>query len=309
VSIGTESDGPAAFGLIKRAVLDDSGYVYFADNASHQIRSFRTTGEFVALTGRPGRGPGDFEQLSGLAHDGRATLYAADAANGLSIYETVKGAPKLLARVFNDKFPQAVCVSNGDAVVLANVDKKLLHRISKTGKILASFGDQLGSDREPQIQDALMWRGGAMLHCDETGAIYVTQETFGDIRKYSTNGSLQWKMTLPEFLGHEVKFDPRNKGTSVFWGRYRTMGVYTIGDKLIVQAVDATRSGTRQAGGGVRMNRDVKGIVTYVLSAANGAVVAKGYWSPLIVAVRNGLAVSTEEDPFPRARLLELSLK
>lgn len=309
VSIGTEAQGPAAFGLIRRAVFDGLGNVYFADVASQQIRTFRVTGEFVGATGRAGRGPGDFGELSGIAHDGISTLYVADPANGLSIYRTSGGAPVFLSRVLGDKFPQAVCVSKGTPVVLANIQNRLLHRLDRSGKIVASFGQQLGGDSVSQVQEMMMWRSGALMHCDTSGAIYVAVESFGEVRKYSPDGVLLWQINLPDFKGHRLVFDPKDNSIAVQWGRYGTAGLFVLDDMLVVQAIDATRSGRRASGGGVRMEREVHGTMTYVLSAAAGSVLAKGYWSPLISDVRKGVAISIEEDPFPRAKVQRLSAR
>lgn len=89
VSIGSiASDGPDLFGEIAAIEVDGLGRIYVADRQAAEVRVFDADGNHVRTFGRRGRGPGEFEQLSGLGWGADGNLVVVDAANGYIDYDT-----------------------------------------------------------------------------------------------------------------------------------------------------------------------------------------------------------------------------
>ncbi len=80
LTIGSEDEGPDAFGSVTSVLLDDSGYVYVADRQAQQIQVFGLDGEYRRTIGRLGSGPGEFRDLVSIAWVGD-TLAGLDWRN------------------------------------------------------------------------------------------------------------------------------------------------------------------------------------------------------------------------------------
>jgi hypothetical protein len=82
-------DGPPeyTFGTVSALVAGRDGGVYVADEESHAIRQYDSTGVHVRSFGGLGAGPGEFDRLNGMAGlpDGRLALW--DPTNGrINVY-------------------------------------------------------------------------------------------------------------------------------------------------------------------------------------------------------------------------------
>lgn len=80
VTVGSEDEGPDAFGNVTSVLLDDSGYVYVADRQAQQIQVFGLDGAYRRTIGRQGSGPGEFRDLVSIAWVGD-TLAGLDWRN------------------------------------------------------------------------------------------------------------------------------------------------------------------------------------------------------------------------------------
>jgi sugar lactone lactonase YvrE len=63
------------------AINDELGRLYVSDSASHQIKVFSLTGEFLFAFGERGGKPGQFNIPQGLAFDPHGKLFVADMLN------------------------------------------------------------------------------------------------------------------------------------------------------------------------------------------------------------------------------------
>ncbi len=89
LSIGSIAGaGPDLFGEIAAIEVDALGRIYVADRQAAEVRVFDAEGNHVRTFGRRGRGPGEFEQLSGLGWGADGDLVVVDAANGYINYDT-----------------------------------------------------------------------------------------------------------------------------------------------------------------------------------------------------------------------------
>jgi len=87
VAIG-QLDGPReyAFGQVRSAVMDPRGGFYLYDFNDRQIRRYDRTGRFLNLVGKKGGGPGEYEQMAGMAVTRDGQLIVHDTRNSRITY-------------------------------------------------------------------------------------------------------------------------------------------------------------------------------------------------------------------------------
>jgi hypothetical protein len=78
--IGSLADAPDSFGRIRSVVLDSESNIFVADALGRRVVTFDSTGAYVRTIGRPGAGPGEFEQPYSLGWLGD-TLLVLDPGN------------------------------------------------------------------------------------------------------------------------------------------------------------------------------------------------------------------------------------
>jgi hypothetical protein len=88
LTIGGEESGPQSFSRVSGLVADASGRVYIADAGELAIRIFDRDGRFVRSVGRPGRGPGEFVDPTGLALVGDELFVYDPEERRLSVFDT-----------------------------------------------------------------------------------------------------------------------------------------------------------------------------------------------------------------------------
>lgn len=116
------SDRQQEFGrVVSAAALDDGGFVV-ADGAYRTVRFFDRTGKETAKAGRPGGGPGEFEQIDFVGRCAANEVYAFDPELGRITVLSHTGA---LVRTFRvaaaERRPAFAvrCNSTGSVVVLS----------------------------------------------------------------------------------------------------------------------------------------------------------------------------------------------
>jgi DNA-binding beta-propeller fold protein YncE len=81
LGFGAHSSGPNNFSLPAGVVTDDLGNIYVLDTLRHWIGAFTSSGEFVTrLGGGLGDKPGDLTYPSGLAGDGKRSIFVIERA-------------------------------------------------------------------------------------------------------------------------------------------------------------------------------------------------------------------------------------
>jgi hypothetical protein len=88
--IGTQLDsGPEVFGNVWDIEVDEAGRVYVFDWQAQDVRLFEGNGAYVRTIGRPGRGPGEFRSVNGIAVDSAARLWVHNQGNlRYSVFDT-----------------------------------------------------------------------------------------------------------------------------------------------------------------------------------------------------------------------------
>ena len=87
-----EGGRPESFAALKGLVALPGGGFAVLDSQAQEIRVFAADGSHVATHGRPGEGPGEFVDATGLMLDPRGRIWAADPRGArMSIFDPVDG--------------------------------------------------------------------------------------------------------------------------------------------------------------------------------------------------------------------------
>lgn len=300
VTIGKENtEGPELFGDITAVAMDPAGRTYILDRTAHQVRAFDRDGRFLSAAGQAGRGPADLGWPLSMFHDGRSGLYVLDALNGVVEFETT-GGTLAYRRTFAAQFQPSGGCRLGDAFILPGWrDKRILHLFDLRGQALRSFGESFSPDSNPAVREVFS-QIPLRIRCDEAhNRIYVAPSAAPFVRAYDLNGRLVWQNLLPGYNGHEIVQTPQ--GIVTFYGTFATTGLVRLGDDyLLVQARErAPAASARDSRSGRGTWRD-KAVVTYVLSARTGNILARVTDAPLIAAVQDNTAIAFSQEPYPR---------
>lgn len=96
---GTSGPPSEQFGHIEAIAVDRLGRVYVGDSQARAVRVFDRAGAFVREFGRPGEGPGEFEEVTGLAWENDSTLWVFDVGNGrYSVFDSAGFALREIRR-------------------------------------------------------------------------------------------------------------------------------------------------------------------------------------------------------------------
>lgn len=84
-----DEPGPELFGRISALEVDAVGRIYLFDAQANDLRIFEPNGAHVRTVGREGGGPGEFQQVIGMAWGGDGNLWIVDPSNNrVSVIDT-----------------------------------------------------------------------------------------------------------------------------------------------------------------------------------------------------------------------------
>lgn len=112
------ADDPQVFGRIADVEIDRDGRVYVLDRQFREVRIFDFAGEFVDAFGRPGAGPNEFRDPTGLELLDNGRVAVSDRGAELKIFAPTGGQYEHEATVTLGFVPEGLC-SNGRRVFLA----------------------------------------------------------------------------------------------------------------------------------------------------------------------------------------------
>ncbi len=104
-----EGDSAYVAGTSGLAVAPDGSF-FVSDYQAKKLLIFGRDGRFVRTLGRPGRGPGEFEQPAALAVDADSLLYVVDSGE-IEVFDTRHGAHRGAYRM--PRMPLSIAASSG----------------------------------------------------------------------------------------------------------------------------------------------------------------------------------------------------
>ncbi len=127
---------------------DRAGNVYIADGfgANSRIAKFNKDGDFIKTWGHTGSGPGQFNQIRGIASDAAGNIYVADAGN--KRIQVFDGEGTFKSQIGNLGTPQAICISGGSPQFLyssnsndpESMDAGEIYKVQLSGQVVGRFG-------------------------------------------------------------------------------------------------------------------------------------------------------------------------
>jgi hypothetical protein len=296
-----EGAAEETFGRIVDAALDQDGNVYVLDAGSNVVRKFDRTGRFIAWSGGPGVGPGEFAVPRSVLHvDG--ALYVLDSRNGIIIFDT-NDTQLRYARTVKLGFEASdFCFLRNNMFVFGAREGRLISEVTRDGTVLRAFGDLFGPPEYPLVQRVVSSEGRIACFPRE-GALVVSTDLLPDIRSYNVeDGSLRWETAVPEFATILLQVSPDGRQYSS--GGRPGIGfdvirvLQPVGDKYLL--IQSRRQRNPDA------PREIVG--TCVAQVDSGICIRQSTSLPLLPAINDRTAVGVSEELFPVAMRIHLNM-
>ena len=294
-SVGVESGNPAQeFGVIIAAALGGDGTVYLLDEQNHTIRIFGADGSARGTIGRRGDGPCELQQPKSMVHDGKERLYVLDWQNGLTALRTTPGSRPTC--VYTRKLPflgSDLCVLNGSLYVYSFTTAGILHKVSTSGDAQSSFGAPINTGLSAGASRMIAAWG--RVGCVPSSARIVTSlVTRKQIQATDLVGKPIWRDTLIDFL--DVLVTPNGRGHTI---RQQDDGLDQVGPMILL------RGDTLMVQVARRLGLQTVQVRTCFLLPSTGKCLRPTTDLPVILAVRDGKAVTLRKSDFPVVELVE----
>ena len=302
------------FGFPGDAIILDNDIILVTDKAKHRVVVITENGETVRTIGRKGQGPGEFEDLSQLVVEDGGVVSVLDNRQlrlvELKIVGTeVEAARTRLFQVTDSDIwvlPQPMCVLGNEFVALSYdpISERTLHRVSAGGEPLSSFGLPFTAGSNG-FNEAITT--GRLLCLPDLGLI-VLATARGDLVGFSADGEIVWRRRLDQFhpigvreVASTVVFDyaPEPDGKSTRLGTMQRLS-----PELGLLQLRIIQAG-RESGAFVQ---DQIGVDSRIFDLRTGTELGRQADLPIVMAIRDGWALFSEDEPAPWLELRALSL-
>jgi len=119
---GMPGDGPGFLNGASSIAVAPNGDIYVGDGhggtTNDRVVKFDKTGKFLTAWGKHGKGPGEFDQLHGIALDSQGRLFVGDRGNGrIQIFDP---AGKFIAEWKQFGRPSDIAIDKNDMIYVAD---------------------------------------------------------------------------------------------------------------------------------------------------------------------------------------------
>ncbi|GAG80029.1 unnamed protein product, partial [marine sediment metagenome] len=119
---------------------DASGNIYVADQDKRIVRKFDAQGIYLQSIGKPGQGPGEFQNISKVRFDKAGSIYLYDDQNQRISWLTKEGNYELGIRAI--AFFESVVINSQGHFIARNVDNVELGNSKKWDYVYGLFDDK-----------------------------------------------------------------------------------------------------------------------------------------------------------------------
>jgi hypothetical protein len=279
------------------AATESGGHIFVLDQIRARLSVFRATGEFVAATGRVGAGPGEFRNVQSVAVDDAGRVHVYDGGNlRISTYVLRGSILELVNEVRVPIFGRHMCVLDGDYYLVGLHQGRIVHRLDRTGEVVASFGDPIRSGH-PLVERHSSY---GRIFCDERNrSVFVAGVGTPVLRRYSADGSLQWERTIPGFRA--ITIVPNAHGGVTLRApdgqRLPTASISLLtlpDDRVLIQYAEPVE--------GVRTPEEIRDVMS-ALYRLDGTLIGITRSLPRVDHVAGNLLFSRAMEDYPRVRI------
>jgi hypothetical protein len=245
--IGAEdgSESPV-LGRVFGIAVDSQDDIYVLDNGFQRIQRYNKEGILKQTIGHAGEGPGEFEYPTAIDVDVRDEVHVADRGKIVVFDSDGNLKREIHHELAGVGLIRAIAISDeGDTYVSCTdiFEQKVIHRLSDTGKVTLSFCDTYGVGQEVDARVEATYAGG-YIDLDSSGAVYYTQMTPYEIRRFTPQGQLQLRST------RETAFAPppevRRAGEGMAFGPLTgSFSVVVVNDDQILNTLKKPASETQ----------------------------------------------------------------
>jgi hypothetical protein len=300
------AEGPRTevFGQVHDVVAGSKGDIFVLDNQALEVRWFDAAGEFRALAGGAGSGPGQLRSPQALEIDPAGDILVLDPLNRR--ISRFRPDDSRLAHVSDVPAPPAMdfCALDGRIYLLRLQPDSVITVLDRTGAVVAAWGElvePLPAHEAPPEEMRSELENRARISCDPAaGTVTLLHERIPLVRHYTDEGVLLWQAELadysqirdvrtPDESGWMLAPDPvsgtAHSGRSIVSGAAGT---------LVITLWEGSAEGGR--------------FEARVLSLSDGEEVGRSPVDMTITAVLPGTIIGYANSPVPRVLRYDASL-
>lgn len=201
-----DGDAHQVFGRIRAVAPGPDNGVFILDDQARTASWFSRSGEFNALLGGEGDGPGEFRTPEALAVSDDGRLHVLDRQlSRITVYALEAGTATLTETIPVPMFgsANALCRREDSYLVLGIHEGKIVHELKDDGTLARSFGESLA--RVPP--DLVRYHEGSLqrlsslgqLLCYGRDLVVVALEQLPTVRAFTPAGRLLWRTEIEGF--------------------------------------------------------------------------------------------------------------
>lgn len=294
-SIGHEEGDPrTVFGHIVGVAEDArTGAVYILDRLNARLSAFNRTGKFLAATGRPGNGPGEFQSPLALSAAG-PTVSVLDVLNlRISSFNFNVNRFTRVGETSYSLLASGMCLLNHKAYLLGYHSGRIVQLLDAGGQVKTSFGEPFR--KGDRMFEELTSQGEIV--CDSVSqSVYIAAISTAVARRYTADGKLIWQTSIPGMVPSEITRTPSGVSFKVPRNRENPDAIVSLvvgpQSTVLVQYGVARR--------GARSLEEITAVTTVILDQRTGKVRGISRKLPRLDSSTAKYAYSHASLPFPR---------
>ncbi len=294
-------------GVVDFGIVLSNGAAVLSDASNHRLVYLSPSGQVRALFGRRGEGPAEIGQASGLylRDDGKLVFRDAEHQRA-GLFSPNDTALQFEGTFRIDSYARQFCSLNGNTVGVRYRPQR-----QRTLEVMSDDGTEVKYIGLPLVRGVnqvnVIWTNGALMCLPQQQRVIFAAQT-GDVLAYHADGRLVWRRKIADFHPSQVKIvgggvlltaapPPLNRSATV---RSLVRLDSTTG---LLQMILLKRNGEGKSSTVERV-----GIDSRIIDLENGAELGRQSNLPLFISARDGLALSTVEDPEPVVSLIRFRL-
>lgn len=289
-----------AVGRIGDGLFLPGGRVLLVDDALEMLHVYEAGGERGVSIGRPGRGPGEFEQPRAAALMAQGSLVVAEGVR-LQLLQPARRGFEYQGALSLDVPAQDFCLL-GDTIVTTGSRRSgpVLHLYAIDGGGIGAFGMVYRSPNEMVNEEMSL----GQVACDGAHAVIAlaTRGPLAEVRGYRPDGALLWRTTFSGAKANRIEDTP---------GGYRVIksanGVHSLYSLTMIPGRGFLVQWTFRQPEELTARASYGKILSFVLDPLTGHPLGPDADLPPILAASDTTVLAVFEDPAPRFEVRALT--